>query len=214
MKQSAKGATAGAQPGTAEALIRAGRKLFTRHGYDGASVRAITRAAGANLGAITYHFGSKRALYGAVVGSCIAPFRARVLEAAGGTGTPLERIEAVVRAFFASLQENPEFPQLMMQEVIVGRDLPEEVAAAMRPMLLALRGAVEEGQRDGSIRAGDPGLMAVSVISQPVHMTLARPMLRRILKLDVRDAETRRRMVDHAAVFVRRGLERREEDGR
>jgi len=44
--------------GTPEALIAAGRALFTERGYDAASVRAITAAAGVNLGAITYHFGS------------------------------------------------------------------------------------------------------------------------------------------------------------
>ncbi len=201
-------------PATAHALIRAGRRLFTRHGYDGTSVRAITRAAGANLGAITYHFGSKRALYGAVVAACVGPFRERVLAAAAGPGAPLDRIEAVVRAFFASLDANPEVPQLMMQEVIVGRELPEEAAAVMRPMLAALRGAVEQGQRDGTIRPGDASLMAASVISQPVHMTLARPMLRKIMKLDTREADTRRRMVDHAALFVRRGLASTEEEAR
>ena len=48
---------------TPAALIHAARPIFATHGFDGASVRAITTAAGANLGAITYHFGSKRDLY-------------------------------------------------------------------------------------------------------------------------------------------------------
>ena len=52
---------------TRAALTDAGRSLFAKRGYDGASVRDITRLAGTNLGSVTFHFGSKRALYGAVL---------------------------------------------------------------------------------------------------------------------------------------------------
>ena len=38
-------------------------------GYDATSIRAITQAAGVNLGTITYRFGSKEALYEAVFGA-------------------------------------------------------------------------------------------------------------------------------------------------
>jgi AcrR family transcriptional regulator len=47
-------------------LIAAALEVFGRLGYEGASTRAIARAAGANLAAIVYHFGSKEALHLAV----------------------------------------------------------------------------------------------------------------------------------------------------
>ena len=75
---------------TASNLIAAGRRLFARHGYDGSSVRAITEDAGANLGAITYHFGSKRGLYDAVVATCLTPFADRVADIGGAPGAPIE----------------------------------------------------------------------------------------------------------------------------
>src|SRR5690606_10168216 len=84
---------------TRDALIAAGRARFARHGYDGASVRAITARAGANLGAITYHFGSKRALDDEVVRRCLEPLADRVLSLARGGSAPLDRIETVARAF-------------------------------------------------------------------------------------------------------------------
>lgn len=54
-------------------LLDAAEKLFAEHGFDGASVRAITREAGANLAAANYHFGSKRQLLQAVVARRIEP---------------------------------------------------------------------------------------------------------------------------------------------
>ena len=50
-----------------ERLLLAARDLFAQHGYDGTSVRDITARAKANLGAITYYFGSKEALFYAVI---------------------------------------------------------------------------------------------------------------------------------------------------
>ncbi len=50
-----------------ERLVEAARQLFASAGYDATSVRDITARAHANLGAITYHFGSKQALYHAVI---------------------------------------------------------------------------------------------------------------------------------------------------
>ena len=41
----------------------AATNLFAERGYEGASVRAICDAANTNANSVTYHFGSKRALY-------------------------------------------------------------------------------------------------------------------------------------------------------
>jgi AcrR family transcriptional regulator len=53
------GSAAEATEGTAARILDAAERLFARHGIEGASVRAITQAAGANIAAVHYHFGSK-----------------------------------------------------------------------------------------------------------------------------------------------------------
>ncbi|MBX2800972.1 MAG: TetR family transcriptional regulator [Myxococcales bacterium] len=54
---------------TRERLLSQATVLFADNGYDGASVRAICAAAGANLNAVSYHFGGKHGLYNAVIRS-------------------------------------------------------------------------------------------------------------------------------------------------
>ena len=68
---------------TTQALVVAARELFAERGYEGASIRAITQRAGANLGAVSYHFGSKEALYEACFASIADPFREHLLGVAG-----------------------------------------------------------------------------------------------------------------------------------
>lgn len=54
-------------------ILDAAERLFAEHGYRGASVRAITDLAGANLAAVGYHFGSKAELLAAVVRRVVEP---------------------------------------------------------------------------------------------------------------------------------------------
>jgi AcrR family transcriptional regulator len=191
---------------TPDALLRAARDLFAELGYDGTSVREITRRAGANLGAITYHFGSKEALYEAVVASVAEPLRQRLAATADRAGTPLERIEYLVREFFDYLGEQPQLPRLMMHALASARPIPEAAVRAVRGNLNALTALIRAGQEDGSIRVGDPLFLALSVGAQPLWLALARRALVKGAAIDQSDPETRARLVESVVRFVRAGL--------
>jgi AcrR family transcriptional regulator len=47
---------------TKERILSAAEELFARHGFAGASLRAVTATANVNLAAVNYHFGSKENL--------------------------------------------------------------------------------------------------------------------------------------------------------
>ena len=59
-------------------LVEAALDVFGRLGFEGASTRAIAKAAGANLAAIVYHFGGKEALYLAVAEHVADSIAARI----------------------------------------------------------------------------------------------------------------------------------------
>ena len=192
---------------TPAALLAAARALFAVHGYRGASVREIAAGAGANLGAIAYHFGSKRGLFEAVADRVASGAREAVVAAAGAPGSALDRVEAVVRAFFAYLYENADVPQLIMHVVAAGDSLPDAARATMGGNLRTLAGLISEGQADGSIRSGDPELMALSVASQPLWLVLASRVLREGAAVDQDDPATRGELVQSVVRFVRAGLQ-------
>jgi len=191
---------------TPAALVQAARELFSEKGFDGASVRAITARASTNLGAITYHFGTKQALYEAVISAGLAPSHQRLAEAAAEDGPPLQRVEGVVRAFFDYLHENPDLPPLMMQLLTSSRPIPPVALQTIRANLGLLASLIAEGQSDGSIRVGDPRLMALSIGAQPIWLTLARRAIQEGAEIDQDDPGTRAQLVDSVAEFVRAGL--------
>lgn len=191
---------------TRAALLSAGREVFARRGFDGASVRAITREAGANLGAVTYHFGCKRGLYVAVLIDGLTPMVELVGQTAASCGTPLQRLENVVEVFFDYLAANPDLPRLMLQEVAAGQKPPAELVALLQRNAGYVAGILEEGAKDGSIRPGHPILSAISVVSQPIYMTVMAPLLREVGGIDLADQAVRATVARHVKAFVREAL--------
>ena len=82
-------------------LLDAAEKLFAENGFEATSLRQITNAAGANLAAVNYHFGSKDGLIAAVFQRLVRPVNAerlRMLDEAQANGRR-PTLEAIVRAF-------------------------------------------------------------------------------------------------------------------
>ncbi len=64
---------------TKERILDAAEALFMEHGFEATTLRAITAAAGVNLAAVNYHFGSKEELFQAVLTRRLDPMnQARV----------------------------------------------------------------------------------------------------------------------------------------
>ncbi|MDH3291730.1 MAG: TetR/AcrR family transcriptional regulator [Gemmatimonadota bacterium] len=194
------------QTGTARSLLDAARELFIALGYDGTSIRAITSRAQANLGAVTYHFGSKSALYEAVAESVMTPLRDHLVGIAGSGQPPLDRVEALLRGFFEYLRVHPEPARLMVQQLASGRPAPDAVSRIIRTNHDTLTQVLAEGQTDGTIREGNPRFLALSIIAQPVWLTLVRHLLQQTIGIDQDERHTRQDLVETTVRFVRAGL--------
>jgi len=85
-----------------EALLIAAVKLFSSNGYNAVSLREIAKAANANVGSLTYHFGSKAVLLREIYQRHTEPMNARRLELLGEAKRlhdPDERLLAILRAY-------------------------------------------------------------------------------------------------------------------
>jgi AcrR family transcriptional regulator len=191
---------------TAQDLISVAAELFAEHGYAATSIRMITDRAGANLGAVTYHFGSKEALYEQVFGRTMEPFRPSMVEAVGRTGSPLDRVERFVRALFQYLRDHPSLPRLIIQHLASHLPLLDSVRHTIAGNIGQIADLIAEGQEDGTIRGGDPTLMALSIGSQPLFLSLMGQALREGAMIDQADPETRQDIEDSVVHFVRAGL--------
>ena len=145
---------------TRERILDAAERLFAERGVAGASLRAITRAAGVNLAAVHYHFGSKDALVNAVVRRYTGPLNeqrlARLDELERRYGRRPVPLRRLVAAFVEPLLERAadpergrEFTRLMGRllaepEYFFGRIAPEQFHSVRERFLAAFRRALPQ----------------------------------------------------------------------
>ena|SRR5271165_5862516 len=106
---------------TQEKILGTAERLFGDQGYAGTSLRQIIAAAGVNLAAIHYHFGSKEELLDHLVMRKAGPVNEERLalldryEAeAGKAAVPVEKLlQAFLEPPLKRIKESPEFARLM-----------------------------------------------------------------------------------------------------
>jgi AcrR family transcriptional regulator len=94
-------------------LIDAALVLLAERGEDGVSLRELTDAAGANVAAVSYHFGSLKSLYDAAIELALERYLDAQLEAVSALG-PESTLEELAAAFAAPM---------MRALAVGGRDL-------------------------------------------------------------------------------------------
>jgi AcrR family transcriptional regulator len=115
---------------TKQKLITIGTRMFGLNGYNGVSLRALSKESGTNLATVSYHFGGKQGLYEAILYSIlerkekIFPSEACVLEhiamLESGEINDFELISWFIKTFVKGLIVDPE---TIWAVIIVSREL-------------------------------------------------------------------------------------------
>lgn len=130
-------ATSGAD--TKTRYLDAAEDLFVQLGYEGASVRAISHRAEANLGTLTYYFGTKEALFRAVCERRFVPIIAEQTALLSACKARLDAgesvaLEEVIRALVApAVFAHADAPELQHKvRMLYGRTFTEPSEVVLR----------------------------------------------------------------------------------
>src|SRR5438105_1421475 len=133
---------------TKQRLLEAAEEVFATKGYEGASVEEITRKAGANRAAISFHFGGKERLYVETVKYAHRLCHQGVPFPEWPAGTPaVERLRGFIRTMVTRMVAEPDpfATQVMMREMAQPTAACVEVVREyIRPMADILRGLLAE----------------------------------------------------------------------
>jgi AcrR family transcriptional regulator len=135
---------------TKQRILDTAERLFGENGYDATSLRQIIAAAGVNLAAIHYHFGSKQELLDELILRKAGPVNEqrivlldRVVEQAGSG--PLA-VENVLEAFMAPMSSvadrNPQFVRVMGRLHAEGL-IPAVIERHFQPVIVRFRAAMQ-----------------------------------------------------------------------
>jgi AcrR family transcriptional regulator len=137
------------------ALLDAAQAVFSQHGIEGATVRAIARRAGCDPALIYYHYASKEALFLALLDRRLPPLVERLGAIAARTDARgfRERLWEAFEAFQDELGEDAGFRSVFRGQLIQGSDaIKDAVAGHLQPILHALRSLLQQGIDRGELR--------------------------------------------------------------
>jgi AcrR family transcriptional regulator len=169
---------------TRERLLQAATRLFADGGYRGASVRDICNLAGANPGAVSYHFGGKRQLYRAVLRRAAEKLADLGPE---DTDEPLERepvsVVDALRRVLDRMRSDDAATRLLL------RDLADGGTVAVESLTPPLRTAFEQlatalGHGDNPRASSEGRLLFLGLAAPLFLLTAAWPVVARALELE------------------------------
>ena len=155
---------------TQGAILRAATRVFAKHGFAGGRVEQISTAAGTYDRMIYYYFGSKEALYIAVLEETYRRFNAAEAKLALDVAQPAASLKAVIRFMWAYYRKHPEFITLLNTENLHrGRHIAKSLraheysSAAVKVLGDMLESGVQHGVFRADVAARDVYLMIAAL---------------------------------------------------
>ena len=133
---------------TKRRLVEAARKLFAEYGYHSVGVSDIAREAGVTHSMINVYFNSKAGLLHQIISESNADQIDEAVVLAGQSGTVIERLERIIRAFATHDLKDPELLAVMQSYFWTW---PEETEEENREQLAAALGSLRKVLTDGIV---------------------------------------------------------------
>lgn len=130
-------------------ILLAAKKLFASQGFDGTTIRQICEEADANVALVSYHFGGKENLFGALFDTF---FPNDQLATVDPGMPPLVGVKLVIREVTAYRQSDPQLVKIIQQEIIMNSPRIQKIRQHAMPMWRLLRHWISEGRDQGLFR--------------------------------------------------------------
>jgi AcrR family transcriptional regulator len=205
--------------GTRDRVLAAASELFAERGFHGTTVRDIAARAQVNVAAGHYHYGSKKALYLAVLRAQFAEIRG-VLRVRGASRPPAElarltrpQLRALLRARVNVMLDLLIGPPPGLHGTLMHREmcdpseaLPVIVDEFIAPMVREMQeitARLMPGLDDQTIQR-----CVFSVTGQALYYRFSMPIMLRLLGLPAYPRGLARQLAEHIAEFSFGGMER------
>lgn len=155
---------------TPDRILDAAEQAFAMHGLAGARTASIAEVAGVNKATLHYWFKDKESLYRAVMERTVEQVVEMAEQVLGRADrAPAEQIEAFVRGYLRILLSKPNFPRMMVREMLDGGQCIQEVLV---PRLMRIGSAyvslVAVGQQEGIFNPGFDARFAPLLTLAPI----------------------------------------------
>lgn len=191
---------------TKAAILAAAVQEFAHDGLGGARVDRIADRSGANKQMIYYHFGSKDALFTAVLEKVYAEIRSAEEKLRMRDSDPVEGIRRLIEFTWTYFLEHPEFIALLNSENLhEARHLKgsKQIREMNSPLIDTLSKLLDRGQRMGVFRSRvDPLQLYISIAGLSYFFLSNRHSLSAVFGRNLFDEYEAKVRLDHITKLV------------
>ncbi|MCF6437265.1 TetR/AcrR family transcriptional regulator [Pseudoalteromonas sp. MMG022] len=189
-----------------DALIKAATDKFVKKPYDKVSIRELADYAGVNSALIKYYFENKEGLYKAMIlevtGRVMANIQAHL------SGNEFTSISEVFRSFTQVMKQSPEFPLLMLKEVILNQGVCREFFLQQmgNSHVKVIDSVYRHFAKLGKIKPNvDPLLFRISLMSMMIYPWYLRELMHKMEGVEYDDVFLSA-LVEHNTLLMTSGL--------
>ncbi|WP_141502552.1 TetR family transcriptional regulator [Paenibacillus luteus] len=141
-------------------ILLAAKKLFAKYGFEKTTVRQICEEAGANVALVSYHFGGKENMFGAIFEHF---FPNDQISKVDQKLDPVEGVKLIIREVTKFRFSDRQLICIIQQEIIMNTDRIRKIREHVMPMWRLLREWLKQGEEQGlfHFRSLDTALMSI-----------------------------------------------------
>ena len=151
------------------AILQAGLEVFSQYGFRGSTLDQIAEAAGLSKPNMLYYFGSKDAIYTALLTQLLANWLEPVKEI-DPDGDPVEEILGYAKRKLAMSRDFPRESRLFANEIIQGAPrIKDHLTGELREIVDGVAAIIDGWVADHRIRPVDPRHLIFSIWAMTQH---------------------------------------------
>lgn len=174
-------------------ILKAARKVFARHGYDGATMDDVAEACSIAKGTLYLYFKSKRQIYLGVLKEDLQLLREANRQAIEAVSSAEDRIRAFITTRFDFCERHRDFFRIYNSDIsaifISAHPLQKDLREFYLDQAELLAGIISNGIREGELR-DVPAQAAAFAIYDMTRASIARRVLGLSSRVGDTDADT------------------------
>lgn len=168
-------------------ILQVAEKLFAEKGFDGTSIREISKQANINVAMVSYYFGSKEKLLEAIMLYRTNDLKVQLEHLFEQKLTPIEKMEKYISLYIQKINSNKEMYKILHFEISSNKrtmDL-QSFIAVKKGNLATLTKIIEEGQAQNIFKKDIRiALLSTTIIGTYMHFNNNKIYYKEILALD------------------------------
>jgi AcrR family transcriptional regulator len=191
-------------PSRREAIIEPARAVFAAHGYAGSSLDRIARSAEVKKAGILHHFGSKEALYFAVLERVLSELGLIIEEMLKQEGAFDERLDSMAGQLTSYFLRRPDSARILLRDGVNGGPfMSGERLKAVHETYELAKAFLRAGVEAGEFRAHDEDAVLTAAVGNLLFLFGARSASEPLIQLNGSHEEVRQREHARFATLLR-----------